>query len=235
MIGTLQRRADTSATGALDGFKQMVPAALGVLPFATMIGVALGESPVSNFAGYVGGFFVAGGSAHLAAIGSMSVGTGMVATIVTALMINARGLVYGAALGPAFRSQPKWFRWVAAYSLVDQMFAVVGGVLERDDRYVRSFYVGAMSVLWTAYFGGVAIGMTVGPVIPSSIPLALCIPVLFLTMLVPGVKSRPSYAAAVVGLAVAILGSDLPSGVGLVAAIVLGTVAGVIAERWQDA
>lgn len=219
----------------MDGIKQMAPAALGVLPFATMIGVAIGESPLSDLVGFVSGLMVAGGSAHLAATGSITVGTGMLATVLTALMINGRGLIYGAALAPHLREQPRWFRWVAAYGLVDQMYALVSAITHQSHRYVRSFYLAAMALLWTAYMGGVGLGLLVGPVIPASIPLGLSIPIMFLAMLAPGLDARPSYVAAIVGMATAIAGASLPSGLGLIAGIVVGTIAGAAAEGVRHA
>ena len=236
MIGTLAPPQSTTDSGAVDGFKKMLPAAVGVLPFATMIGVALGNSPVSNLAGFVGGLLIAGGSAQIAAIGSMTVGTGVIATVVTALMINARGLLYGAALAPSLRHQPTWFRWIAAYGLVDQMFALVSEVVTRSDRYVRSFYLGAMAILWIGFFSGVALGLTVGPVIPESIPLGICIPVMFVSMLVPSLQARPSYIAAILAGVVALAASALlPSGIGLLVAVVAGSGAGILADRTTDA
>jgi predicted branched-subunit amino acid permease len=201
-----------------------------VVPFATVIGVAIAESPLSNPLGYVAGLLVAGGSAHLALTGSIAVGAGMLTTVVTALLINARGVIYGAALAPAMRTQPRWFRWVAAYGLVDQVFALVSAVLDRGDRYVRSYYLGAMGLIWTVYMAAVATGLLLGPVIPASWPLGATIPIVFVAMLAPAVRSVPAVAASVVALTLAVMGTGLPSGIGLVVAIVSGTAAGAMTE-----
>jgi predicted branched-subunit amino acid permease len=221
-----QRRANP----AIDGITHMLPVASGIIPFATLIGVAIIESPIANPVGYLAGLVIAGGSAHLAVVGSVAVGAGVLTAVVTALLINARGLIYGAALAPAMREQPRWFRWVAAYGLVDQVFALVSSVLDRDDDYVRSYYLGAMGLMWTVYLGGVGAGMVLGPVIPESWPLGLAVPIVFVAMLAPSVKGRSSVASTAVGLTVAIAGSGLPSGLGLILAIVAGTAAGAIVD-----
>jgi predicted branched-subunit amino acid permease len=227
MIDLLDRSVEHPV---LDAFRHMAPAALGVVPFATVIGVAIAESPLSNPLGYVAGLLVAGGSAHLALTGSIAVGAGMLTTVVTALLINARGVIYGAALAPAMRTQPRWFRWVAAYGLVDQVFALVSAVLDRGDRYVRSYYLGAMGLIWTVYMAAVATGLLLGPVIPASWPLGATIPIVFVAMLAPAVRSVPAVAASVVALTLAVMGTGLPSGIGLVVAIVSGTAAGAMTE-----
>jgi predicted branched-subunit amino acid permease len=227
MTAVIERKSDH---GVVDGMRHMAPGALGVVPFAVIIGVAITESPISDPVGFIGGLLVAGGSAHLALTGSIAVGAGVLTTVMTALLINARGLIYGAALAPAMRSQPRWFRWLAAYGLVDQVFALVTSVLDRGDRYVRSYYLGAMGLIWTIYMAAVATGMLLGPVIPAAWPLGVTVPIIFVTMLAPTVKGKPAQTAATVGMAVAVFGSALPAGIGLVLAIIAGTVAGGIVE-----
>jgi len=228
-------RLERAPGAALDGVREMMPAAVGVLPFATMIGVAIGASPMSQVGGWVAGLVVAGGSAHLAVTASITVGASFLATVVTALLINSRSLIYGALLAPSLRSQPRWFRWVAAYALVDQLYALAAGVSHRDDSYFRRYYLAAMGVLWSAYMLGVGAGIVLGPVIPDSIPLSLAIPIMFLSMVIPAVTTRPARVAAVVGMGTAIVAASLPAGLGMVVAIVVGTVAGSIAEGRPDA
>jgi predicted branched-subunit amino acid permease len=230
MIGVAERSVEEQENPRGDAIKHMMPAAIGVLPFATMIGVAIGDSPMSEMVGFVGGLVIAGGSAHLAATTSITVGAGLFVTVATALLIHARGLIYSAALAPAMRSQPRWFRWVAAYGLVDQMFVLASAVADRSREYVRTYYIAAMTLLWTAYIGGVGVGLLAGPVIPPWIPLGISIPVIFLVMLVPTLDRTPAHAAAIVGMTVAALGSGLPSGFGLIVGIAAGTVAGVVVE-----
>lgn len=220
---------------ASDGLRDMAPAAVGVLPFATMIGVAVGASPMSEFGGWIAGLIVAGGSAHLALTASVTVGASFVAAAVTALLINARSLIYGALVGPSLRAQPRWFRWIAAYALVDQNFVMLSGVLDRDDGYVRRYYLAGTSLLWGSYMAGVAAGILVGPIIPASIPLGLAIPIMFLAMAVPTLTTRSAIAAGAVALATAILGHGLPAGLGTMAAIVTGTLAGAVIGDEFDA
>lgn len=219
----------TRTRPALDGVLHMAPAAAGIIPFATLIGVAITESPLSDPVGFIAGLVIAGGSAHLAVVGSA--GSAAFLSVLTALMINARGLIYGATLAPAMRDQPRWFRWVAAYGLVDQVFAVVSPVLDRGDRYVRLHYLGAMGTIWTVYMTGVGIGIALGPVVPRSWPLGLAVPIVFVALLAPGVRGRPAAVATVVALSVSVLAAPLPAGLGLIAAICAGTVAGAVADR----
>jgi predicted branched-subunit amino acid permease len=228
-------RLDRAGSPAIDGVREMLPAAIGVLPFATMIGVAIGASPMSQIGAWISGLVVAGGSAHLAITASVTAGASFVATVVTALLINSRTLIYGALMAPMLRSQPRWFRWVAAYALVDQVYALTSGISHRGDEYVRRYYLASTSLLWATYMTGVAVGIVMGPVVPSSIPLGLAVPIMFLAMVLPSVRDRASRVAGLVGMTVAVLAVSLPSGMGMIVAIISGTAAGALADGGSDA
>jgi predicted branched-subunit amino acid permease len=222
-------------SGTVTGIVDMAPIALGILPFATMIGVTIAEGAVSDTVGFLGGLLVAGGSAHLAVVGAIDVGAGILAAVVTAAMIQARGIAYGAALAPRLAGQPAWFRWLASYLLVDQMFVLGDAAPDRGDRWFRRYYLSAGAVLWAGYFAGVGAGMVLGPVIPEGSPLPIVVPMLFAAMLGPTLSSLRSVVAASVAIATGLaLGPMLPDGAGMVLAIVAGTAAGVVTGRLSD-
>jgi predicted branched-subunit amino acid permease len=234
MTATAIRATPVDTSGTRAGLVAIVPVALGILPFATMVGVAISESSVSDVVGYIGGLLVAGGSAQIAVVGSIDVGAGLLASVATAMLIQARGIVYGASLAPKLAGQPRWFRWLASYMLVDQMFALADAVDGRDHRWFRQFYVTAGVSLWIAYFGGVMAGMLMGPVIGEGSPLPMVIPMLFASLLGPTLRSVRSVAAAVVAVITSVvIGPFLPAGVGMVAAIVAGSGAGVVVGRMR--
>ena len=133
------------------------------------------------------------------------------------------------------RSQPRWFRWVAAYALVDQVYALTSGISHRGDDYVRRYYLASTGLLWFTYMAGVAFGIVAGPIVPASIPLALAVPIMFLAMVLPSVHDRASRVAGLVGMVVAVVAVSLPSGLGMIVAIVCGTVAGALADGGSDA
>lgn len=225
-------RAPTSYSGVRRGMADMAPAALGLIPFATMIGVAIVEGRVSDLTGYLGGVLVAGGSAHLAVIGAIDVGAGLLAAVVTAVLIQARGLAYGMALAPKLAGQPRWFRWIASYMLVDQVFVLADAAAHEEPRWFRQYYLSGAALLWVTYFGGLLVGMVLGPVIPESSPLPVVIPMMFAAMLGPTLTSaRSVVAAAVAVVTIFTLGPVLPEGAGMVVAMIAGTAAGVATGR----
>jgi predicted branched-subunit amino acid permease len=67
-----------------------------------------------------------------------------------------------------------------------------------------------------------------GRVLPSSLHLERAAPLTFLLLLLPMLTTRAARTAAVVGGTVAVAGSGLPLGSGLLA----GALAGVVAADW---
>jgi predicted branched-subunit amino acid permease len=91
--------------------------------------------------------------------------------------------------------------------------------------------------LWSFWQVTNALGFYVGNVIPAAWSLEFAVPLCFLALLAPALRSAPHVLAAVVA-GVAVMALDaLPMRLNLVAAGVLGIVAGTAAElvreRWK--
>jgi predicted branched-subunit amino acid permease len=153
--------------------------------------------------------------------------------VATALAINARFLIYSAALSRTWRDQPRWFRWLAPYFLVDQLFALVGAQEGegRDPAWMRGYYLAGAAVLWVTWLLVVAIGAAAGPVLPARQALAFASPALLTALVVPALRGRPALAAGLVASAVAVAARPWLGSGALLAAAAAGMLAGRIAER----
>lgn len=231
MIALLRTRRGSTADPVRAGVREVAPIIVGVVPFGVTIGVAIVESPIGNFAGWLGGPLIAAGSAHLAAITLDGAGASALAVVLTATIVNARLAAYSAALVPVFGAQPLWFRWLGPSMLVDQTFALIMARQDAEPGWLRTYYLSAVAALWTAWVGAISLGMAAGPVIPGSWDLWLAMPLMFCGMAVPAAQDRPSIAAAAAAAIVSLQLSDLPAGLGLVAGIGAGAVAGAIWSR----
>lgn len=205
---------------------------LGIVPFALITGVAAAASTVGGFIGWATSPIIFAGAAQLATIELFNTGAAALVIIATALTINARHLMYSAALSPAFQQFPRVWRMTLPYLLTDQAFAVsiIRFETETDPAYRRWFFVGAGMALWLPWQLSVAIGVVFGSVIPESWSLGFAIPLVFLALLTPAVKNRPGLLAAVVGGGVAVAAAAAPYSAGLLLGAVCGVIAGVTAE-----
>jgi predicted branched-subunit amino acid permease len=132
--------------------------------------------------------------------------------------------LYGAALEPWFRDQPRWFRLLAPAYIQDQTYlSTVERPAYRGAQFRRYWWwLGStLLVVWT---GSVVLGMTVGPLLPDLPHLGLVGTALFVAMLTPRLVTRPDVAAAGgAGLAALVVQAVAPE-----LAILAGTAVGVV-------
>jgi branched chain amino acid efflux pump len=159
-------------------------------------------------------------------------GAGVLAALGTAVLINARLLLYAAALEPRFRDQPRWFRWFGPALLIDQTYLMVLARADLDDpaRFRRYWLVGGGLLLatWVAVVG---VGGVLGPLLPAGSPLDAAAVVVLAGMLGPRLAAVRPALIAFTALVVAVVAAPLPGGVGLVAGIVAGIAAGALLDR----
>jgi 4-azaleucine resistance transporter AzlC len=223
----------TAVRPEVQGARDTIPIAVGIIPFGLVAGAAAVE------AGYgVGGavgfsVIVFAGASQLAAIDLLSGGSAVAVAVLTAWLINLRMVMYSAALAPWLGHVPTRKRTLAAYVLTDQAFALsithYGKGAPVEDRL--RYYLGVAIPLWVNWQVTTLIGALVGSSIPDDIPLDFAIPLCFLVLLVPSVKDRPTVVAAVVGGVGAVLVAEAGLADG---AIVLGAVAGIAAGAIAD-
>ena len=170
----------------------LLPALVALAPLGVIVGVTVARTRIGTLLGVSGAPAIFAGSAQLSLLSLLSSGAGVVAVVVSVAVINARFLMYAAALEPRFHDQPAWFRWLAPHFLVDPTFALATA---RDDlgdpvRFRRYWLaLGAMlCVAWTAM---VAVGVLAGPELAVAGPVLAFAPVaFFLPMLVPRLTDR---------------------------------------------
>src|SRR6476661_2396090 len=110
------------------GARAMVPWLLGVIPFGLVIGVSAARADVPGVAAWLGGPLLFGGSAHVATVQLLDAHAA--AAVVAALAINARLVLYSAAMAPRWRGRSRAWQALAAGLLVDPSFAVGEGGYE---------------------------------------------------------------------------------------------------------
>ena len=155
---------------ALEGARDMTPMVLGVLPFAIAIGAAISTSSLTAAQGLASGPVILAGSAQLAAVQMLDAGTATVVVIVSALVINARILLYSMAIAPWFRDQPLRRRLLLALPIVDQMHFTVTPRFQRGDLDSServAYYAGAAAWLCGAWLATQALAIGIGARLPE--------------------------------------------------------------------
>ncbi len=223
----------TRGSAFADGVRAFAPLIIAVIPFGLVFGIVAAGSDVGPWLGGATSVIIFAGAAQLATLQLMDAGAAAAVVIATALTINARHLMYSAALAPAFREFPRVARFVLPYLLTDQAFAisVVRFGQINNPAYRQWYFTGAGLGLWVTWQIFTIVGIVVGAQVPDSWSLDFAIPLMFVILLVPTIKGRPELIAAIVGGSVAVIAAGAPYGLGLMIGAISGVIAGVIAQR----
>jgi predicted branched-subunit amino acid permease len=208
-----------------EGLPLFVPA----FPFGLVIGVAAMASQMPASGGWLTSVMIFGGASQLAIV-TLAGTASMWAVILAVLVINSRHLMYSAALSATFAKQPKWFRILGPFVLVDQLFALIDTRTHLEPTQFRRYYLTVGIFFYLTWILVVSIGMMLGPVIPVSWRLDLAPALMFTGLVVVALDRSPAISAAVVGGSVAYLGINLPERLGILAGAIAGVIAGGVAE-----
>jgi len=214
-----------------DAIVDSMPLYVPAIPVALVIGLAVAESGMNPLLGWSTAWIIYGGAAQLTLITLLGSGTAVAAAVTAAIVVNARHLMYSAALAPKFQEQPRWFRWVVPYVLIDQLFALVLIRHDDDPKTWRTYYLTVGAFFWSMWQVTIAIGLFVGPVIPGEWNLAFAVPILFVGLVVMGIDKSPKLVAALAGAGFTFLFAGLPNRGGLLVGAFVGVLAGTFAER----
>ncbi|MFV0315917.1 MAG: AzlC family ABC transporter permease [Microthrixaceae bacterium] len=215
-----------SRTHLLAGARSSAALAAGVLPFGIVYGVAVSEAGVGVFTGMLGSLGVFAGASQLSLVELHVEGASWAVAVGTALVINARFILYSAALAPAFSAFPPRWRFGLPHLMTDQATAVSLVEFEslRDPTSRRWFFLGAGMMLYAFWQLGTLVGILGGTQVPESLQLGFIIPLMFTAVALPSIRNRPTIVAAVVSVLVAIVAHPLPAGTN----ILLGAFTGLL-------
>jgi 4-azaleucine resistance transporter AzlC len=203
-------------SGPRAGFKAGLPFALAALPLGVSFGV-LAEPVMGSIAPIVMSIVVFAGAAQFAALSALAAGAGPAAAIASGLLLNARFLPMGFAIGPSLRGGPVR-RAAQGQALVDASFALAS---RGDGTFDRGVLLWATAPQALAWIGGTILGVLGGAAIadPAALGLDAIFPAFYLALLLEEARSRQAVVAAVLGALIAFaLMPIAPPGVPVIAA-----------------
>ena len=220
--------ARTTCADFLRGFIALLPLWIAAIPSGIAYGVAARGTGLSAVEAQLMSLLVFSAAAQvgsLALLGGQLPGALLVGT---AMILNAQLLLLGLTAGR--RTRPRWrARLLAAFFLTDGAFAVAAG----QGRLRLSVLIGAGMSMYTAWNAGTAIGPIAGGALLAvrGLGIDFVLPLIFLALLVPLVRSRPALAVALIaGLGTIILARMIPAGL---AVLVAGIAASLSGAWWS--
>ncbi|HZY42127.1 MAG TPA: AzlC family ABC transporter permease [Anaerolineae bacterium] len=224
----------TSRSEFFAGIKGELPLLLGVMPYGMIYGVLALKAGLPADIAQAMSFIVFAGSSQLIGTPLIAGGSPVVVIVLTTFVVNLRHMLYSASMAPYIKHLPARWKWLLAYLLTDEAYAVTIARYTRPEAVPSSnkrwYYFGAGLTLWSSWQLSTLIGIQVGQLIPDSWSLDFTLALTFIALVVPRLKDRASTAAAMAASLVAIIGFALPYKLGLMTAALIGIVAGMIIE-----
>ncbi|SMH40724.1 AzlC family ABC transporter permease [Maritimibacter sp. HL-12] len=216
--------------GARDG----APFMLVIVPFALLFGVVATEAGL-NIAEVMGmSVLVIAGAAQFAALQQMVGDAPVLMVLATALAVNLRMAMYSASLTPYLGAAPLWKRAFASYLMVDQSYMLSIAKYETEPAMTLSerlrYYFGTMMLIGPMWYVASFVGAVVGKAIPPEFALDFAVPITFLAMIAPMLRTLAHVAAAATSVVVALVLAGLPYGAGLLVAAALAMAVGAGVE-----
>jgi len=210
-----------------------VPLVIPAIPFGFVLGLAMTESEMPLWVAALTSPLIFGGASQLALV-TLAGTASLWALCVAVLVINSRHIMYSAATATAFRDQPRWFRWLAPWFLIDQIFALVSVRRFPDADSFRGYYLTCAVVFFGVWNLAVPAGMLLGPIVPDSWRLEFAPVFMFAGLTLFSVNRAPAAVAAIVGGLVSLIAIDLSDRLGIVVGALSGVLAAVAAEELID-
>ena len=228
IVDIADRTIPSPKTELLSGIKAELPLMIAVAPFGMIYGIlAVGVGMPASSAQAMSVILFAGSSQFVSA---QLFGLGVPAAIIvtTIFVVNLRHVLYSASIAPYLQNLPNRWKWSLAYLLTDEAYAVsIINYHEGNSTGNKHwFFLGAGLTLWGIWQLSTAIGIFLGASIPASWSLDFTLALTFIALVVPALKDRASFGAALSAGVIAVLAFALPLKIGLLVASLTGILVG---------
>ena len=216
--------------------RRLIVESLGIaasaMGFGFVYGLSAREAGFSPIEAIAMSTIVFAGAAQFAAVGYVAGGLAWPGVVVLTALLNARHLLYSAALGPWLRDVPRPRKAVMAHLLTDEAFALAIGHFRRigaTDEW--GFWLGAVVstfIPWNvASLAGVLVGGSIPE--PSRFGIDIIFPAAMIGLAVGLITGRRELLAAIAGAGVGVIAALATSpAIGIVAGGLLGPAIGLL-------
>ena len=216
------------------GFADGLPFILVAVPFGVLFGVAASEAGMDILQVMSFSVLVIAGAAQFTALTLLIENAPTIIILLTSLAVNLRMAMYSAALVPHFGKLRTRVKLLISYFLVDQSFAL--GITEYDEKPDQpvenkiAYFFGIMLAMAPSWYVATYMGAAFGSTIPDAFSLDFAVPICFIALIAPTLRTIPHIIAAVVSIVAALSLAWVPYSLGLIIAACLAMMAGAYAE-----
>ena len=196
-----------------DGFLALLPLWVAVAPFGALYAMQSRLAGLSYLETQAMSLFVFAGASQFTAVTLVYSGAGVLSIVLTTLIVNLRHLLLAASIAPYLERASLLQRALLAFQLTDESYALS---IRRFQEGTGStaFLLGTNLSIYVCWQLSTALGYLVGEAVPDPARwgLDLIFPLTFLGLLMPLLRTRPAWAAAISAGMLALAGRALLPG-----------------------
>jgi 4-azaleucine resistance transporter AzlC len=222
----------------IGGIKAELPILIGVIPFGMIYGVLALSAGIPVGASQAMSAIIFAGSSQFLTTQLVHIAAPSVVIIMTVAVVNLRHALYSASVSPYTRRLSPMWKWILAYLLTDEAYAVTilhyQQTSDLNDpttlQHKHWYFLGAGLALWSSWQLSTAAGIVLGAVVPAGWSLDFTLALTFIALVVPSLKDRAGLGAALTAGIIAVITIGWPYKLGLMAAALIGILVGVALE-----
>lgn len=206
-------------------------------PFSLLFGVTAAGLKLTIFEtlGFSLGVFA--GASQFASLYLLDDGAPILIALLAGFTLNLRFSLYSANLAPHFARLSVLRRIWLALMMVDQNFVLSDTKFAEEPHWTQwqksSYYLGIMAVLALPWHFFTILGYYTGARIPPEINISFALPLSFIALIMPALKTRAHILAAIISVLGALLLHKLPYNLGLFIAGLCAIIAAGQFELYQ--
>jgi len=224
---------DTPIKQFTKGILDELPLCMGVAPFGIIVGVMALHAGLNPLEGQMMSSIVFAGSAQFMVIRLIQDNTPALVIIVSTFIINLRHALYSASISQYLKGLSTSWKLLLSYLLTDEAYAV--SILHFNKNAGSSnlhwHLLGSGLTLWLSWQISTAVGIFLGTQIPAEWGLDFTLPLVFIAIVIPSLKDRPSTLTAIAALILSLVFFQLPFKLGLILASFIAIAFGLWLER----
>ena len=214
------------------GVRAFVPLTMAIIPFGMVCGASAVAAGMTAWQSFSMSWVIFAGSAQIVVVQLLASGAPLAVIIATGTVINVRFMMYSASLGPHLGGLGKPWRMLLAYLITDQAYllGIIRYMAPGERTHRHWFLFGISAATWLCWQLSTILGIVLGSVMPQDWSLDFILPLTFISIVVPLLSNRAMLIAGIAGGAASVL-LILPLQLNLIAAVIIGIAAGLLAER----
>ncbi len=218
------------------GLRRALPILFGFLPVSITFAVMASQAGLTAAETIGMSAAVFAGASQIMAVGMVGAGADIFTITLATFVLNLRHIIMSTCVFSKLTNTKKRWYLPVGFGITDETFAFFS--LEKSERSGVAYMLGLITVAYSSWVGGTALGTFVSGLLPQTVSdsLGIALYALFIALVAPDVKKslRLFFVVGITALLNILLCLWLPQSWAIIAATLIGAIVGVFLVDDKD-